>query len=326
MMAINDYGKYTLKSFELDYGKVLNNIEVEYKTSGIPKSDENGYITNAIIFCPTHKGDFSVLKNAHSYLKKNSGFNKDEFFFIIITSFGTPDSYSPSTTKLDSEFPEYSIKDIVNFKRQFLKEFYKINKIMGILGEEIGGYEVFTWACEYPDDMNFILILNSDYEITGYKYLLSKGFEAIVDANDDYSLNQYSSSLSRSMIAINSFLFSQSFSEKIFSNLTKTEIDALLQDFVDEGLFINIYDFNLRNNAVLKFDVKDKLKNIKAQTLVIYSNDNIYFKHSINVNVLKDSVENIKIISYDSKKESYYDDEDYSLIGEEVISFLKENI
>ena len=40
-------------------------------------------------------------------------------------------------------------------------------------------------------------------------------------------------------------------------------------DFVDEGLFVDIYDFKLRNDAVLEYDVEDKLHNIKAKSLIL---------------------------------------------------------
>ena len=50
----------------------------------------------------------------------------------------------PSTTKLKFDFPEYTIKDRVNFKRKFLAEAFNISKVLGILGVGIGGYEAYT--------------------------------------------------------------------------------------------------------------------------------------------------------------------------------------
>ena len=316
---------YVIKSFELEYGKVLENINVEYNISGTPQYNEEGYITNAVIYCPTYRGNISVLKGAHSYLKKEASFDDHEFFFITITSFGSPESYSPSTSKLRYEFPQYSIKDMVNFKRQFLAENFKIKKLRGIVGEEIGGYEIFTWATEYPDEMDFILILNSDFKISGYRLIISKGFEAIVDSIEEYYSPQYSVSLSKAIVAINTFLFAQSSTEKIFSTLSSDEIEVLLDDFIDEGLSIDIYDFNIRNSAILNYNVEDKLSDIKAKTLVIYSNDSVYFDQPLDVDVLKSEIQNLTVLSYESKKESYFDEEDYSLIGKEVIEFLEKS-
>ena len=74
----------------------------------------------------------------------------NEFFIVSITSFGCPESCSPSTTDLKHQFPQYTIKDMVNFKKRFLKEFLSIEKIQGLLGVGLGGYEVLTWAVSYP--------------------------------------------------------------------------------------------------------------------------------------------------------------------------------
>ena len=318
---ISDYGVHTLHSFTLDYGKVVNDIDVEYITSGIPKYDDEGYISNAIVFCPTVKGNRSILKSVYESTKETS-FKKDDFFFIIITPFGTPNSFSPSSSGLNDEFPQYNIKDIVNFKRQFLAEKFKIKKLFAIVGEDMGGYEVFTWGCEYSDDMESLIIVNSDFKVSGYRHIISKGFEAIIESNEDYYSDDYSISLSQTIAAIHTLLFAQSLSEKTFNNLSNDEIDVLMDDFVDESLMIDIYDFYMKNSSIRGYDVEDKLEDIRARTLIIYSDVSIYFKQRANVDFLKSSIENSEFILYESERETIYDDEDYSVLAEGIISFL----
>ena len=324
--TFRNHGIYVLESFELEYGKVLEDIDVEYFTSGIPHYDDEGYITNAVVFCPGYAGKTSVLEQAHEYLKGAGEFDKNEFFFIMVTSLGVPNSYSPSSSGLNHEFPEYSIKDIVNFKKQYISENYRIRKLLGILGEENGGYEVFTWACEYPDDMEFILVLNSDFKISGYRFIISKGFEKIIESNNDYYTDNYASSLSNSMMAIYTILFAQSMSEKVFSRLTTDEIEIYMEDFLDDALTRNIYDFNLKNNAVLNFNVEDMLTDIKAKTLIIYSDDSVLFSHPLNLEIVENSIEKVNVLSYSTKKENYYDEEDFSDIGMKAVSYFRDVI
>ena len=321
-----DHGIHVMESFELDYGKVLENIDVEYMTFGIPKYDDEGYITNAIVFCSNYLGKQSILAQAHNLLKEKAEFNSNDFFFITVKSLGAPNSYSPSTSKLNQDFPEYSFKDIVNFKKQFLSEKFKIKKLLGIIGEENGGYEVFTWACEYPDDMRFILVLNSDYKISGYRYVIAKGFEKIIESNTEYYTDNYAASLSNSMLAIYTILFAQSMSEKVFSNLSTDEIEIYLEDFIEEGLGRNLYDFNFKNIAVLNYNLEDKLQNIKAKTMIIYSDESVLFYQPLNIEKVKECIDDVTILSYSSKKENYYDEEDFSEIGMAAVDFLKEVI
>ena len=114
-----------MDSFEFEYGRTLENVEVQYITYGVPKYDDKGIITNAIVFFPTYNATYSYLGEAHNYILENSNFS-DEFFFIDIRALGTPDSCSPSNTGLNYDFPSYSIKDLVNFKRQFLVEKFNL--------------------------------------------------------------------------------------------------------------------------------------------------------------------------------------------------------
>lgn len=315
---------HIMDSFEFEYGKVLENVNVEYVASGMPKYDDEGYITNALIFCSETLRENSVLKNAQSYIVNQSSFKEDDFFCIDISSLGTPDSCSPSSTGLKHKFPMYNMNDMIEFKRQFLAEKFKIKKILGLLGEGMGGYEVFSWACKYPEEMEFMLVLNSTYKTSGYRYVISKGFEAIIDSTDEFYSDVYDDSLSRIIVAINRFLFAQSLSEKMFSGLSNPELDSLMDDFVDEGLFMDIYDFKFRNDCIIDYDVEDELSNIKAKSLIIYSNESIFSERSNNIKSLNENLENVKILSFESQKEKYYDEEDYSIVGDEVISFLED--
>ena len=43
-----------------------------------------------------------------------------------------------------------------------------------------GGYEAYTWACEYPDEMEFLIIGYSSFKTNGYCYIISKIIDAII--------------------------------------------------------------------------------------------------------------------------------------------------
>ena len=315
-----DYGNYIMDSFEFESGRVLENVNVEYETRGAPEYDENGNITNAILYCPTLKGGHSILAQYHDIIYN---LDKDAYFFIKITSLGAPDSCSPSSTGMKYDFPEYTFKDRVNFKRQFLAEKFNINEILGLIGEGTGGFEVYTWACEYPDDMECIIILNSTYKTYGTRYIQVKVAEAIIDSCDDFYDSEYSVSLSKLIVAITRLMFMNYFSEKTFENLSNDEIDVLMDDYVDEGLFMDIYDFKSRNDCLLGYDVEDKLHNIKARALILGIDDCLSFNTRKDILPLNDMIKDSKIVTIQDK-ENIYDEVDYSDLGFEIVSFLKQ--
>ncbi len=315
-----EYGNYVMDSFEFESGRVLENVNVEYGVTGIPKYDDEGNITNAVLYCPALKGGHSILARYHDLIY---AFNKDEYYFIKVTFLGAPESCSPSTTGLKSDFPYYSIKDRVNFKKQFLAEKLNIHNLLGIVGEGSGGFEVYTWAAEYPDDMEFIISLNSTFKTYGYRYVMVSAVESIIDSCEDFYSEGYSTSLTKIIVAIAKVMFLGRFSKSIFEELSNDELDVLMEDFIDEGLFMDVHDFKSRNDCFLNYDVSDKLPDIKAKSLIIGLDDHLYFNSDMDILPLKDNIENSKVVAF-KDKESYYDEDDFSDIGHEINSFLEQ--
>lgn len=314
---------HVMDSFEFEYGRVLENVEVEYKTFGTPKYDEEGFISNAVLFFSTFNGIYSFLRESHQYIMDNGNFT-DEFYFIVISPLGTPGSCSPSSTGLNYEFPRYTLRDVVNFKKQFLADKFNIRKVLGLVGEGIGGYIVLTWACEFPDDMEFIFLANSAAKVSGYRFIISKTLELIIDSIEDYYTDGYSVSKTKNMMAVNALLFAHSSSKKIFNNLDNEEISAIFEDFNDECFLSDVYDFKFRNDCFLEFDVVDKLDNIKAKSLFVSTNDN-YFNYELDILPFKEQVSNSIVLKQEDVKEEYYfEEKDYAPIGEDVIAFFRQ--
>lgn len=316
------YNIYKLDEFEFDYGRVLRDVDVEYTTSGTPVYDDKGNIVNAVIFCHKYDGNYSSITDLNQLIGPDSKLADFNFFYISISSLGHPNSCSPSTTNLKYDFPGYSFKNVVDFKRKFLAEKFNIKKVLGVMGIDTGGYEVYTWACEYPDEMEFIIIGNSTFKTHGYLYIASKVIDSMIESSDAYYDDVYSDSLSKIMVSINRLIYSKYFSKKLFKNLSNFEIDTLMDDFVDDGLFADIYDLKYRNDAILNYDVEDKLSDIKAKTLIIAPSDDIYFIPEFDLDPLKDKIENLEIFIFNIQ--DFDIDKDYPLFYDVAEKFLNE--
>ncbi|WP_405265438.1 homoserine acetyltransferase [Methanobrevibacter sp.] len=316
------YRKHVLDEFAFENGQVLLDVEVEYTTRGTPTYDENGNINNAIIYCHRFNGNCLSIGDLSQLIGPESELSDFNFFHISITSLGYPESCSPSTTKLKFDFPKYTIKDRVNFKRKFLADVFNIEKVLGILGVGVGGYEAYTWGCEYPDEMEFLMIGSSSYKTNNYRYILSKGIESIILSSDAYMEGKYTENISKIMSSINLLIYSQYFSKKAFQNFSQDEIDILMDTFIDEGMSIDIYDLKYRNDAVLSYDVEDKLSNIRAKTWITTTTDDIYYSPEFDAYPLKDKIENLKITSFDAEDFTYNDD--YSIFVDQFKEFLEE--
>lgn len=267
-------------------------------------------------------GNYSSLDEIYDLTSSGAPLSKENYCFITITSLGFPESCSPSTTGLKRNFPKYTIKDRVNFKRQFLKEKFGFERVHGIIGAGVGGYECYTWACEYPDEMDFLIIGQSSYKTNGYRYVVSKGFDSIIKSSGDYYEDTYNVSLSRIMVSINKMLYSNHFSKKIFQKMSRDEIDVLMDDFVDDGLFVDIYDFKYRNDCIIEYNMEDKLENIKAPVLIFSPTDDIYFSPEFDTIPLEKLIKNATIVLFETD-DDYAEYVDHAPLIEEVQKFLE---
>jgi homoserine O-acetyltransferase len=310
-----------MDSFEFESGAVLEDVAVEYVTRGVPKYDDEGNITNAIVYCPTLKGGYSIF-DQHKVSSEDYEIIND-YFFIKIMSLGAPDSCSPSSTGLRYDFPSYTFKDRVNFKKQFLKEKFQIDTVFGIIGEGLGGFEVYTWACEYPDDMEFFMVINSSFKTYGYRHVFLRCIESILETSDDIYSEVYSPSFSKMSVAIFKLMFAGYFPKMVLENLSADEIDALMDDYVDEALFMDIHDFHARTNCILNYNLEDKLSNIKAKALIFGIRGFLLFNPESDAVPLADVIKDSTVKVFDSKRNDYYDEDDYSELLNELVSFLK---
>ena len=316
------YRKHVLDEFEFSNGQILRDVEVEYTTRGTPKYDENGNVTNAVIYCHRFNGNCLSIGDLSQLVGPKSELADFNFFYISITSLGYPESCSPSTTGLKSDFPKYTVKDCVDFKRKFLKDAFNITKVLGIFGVGNGGYEAYTWGCEYPDEMEFIMIGNSSYKTNNYRYILSKALDSIIFSSDNYMNCTYDENISKIMSAINLIIYSQYFSKKALQNFSREEIDILMDTFIDDGMSRDIYDLKYRNDAVLNYDVEDKLSNIRAKTWVTTTKDDVYYSPEFDAYPLKDKIENLIITSFNAEEFTYK--YDYSMFVDQFREFLEE--
>lgn len=133
---------------------------------------------------------------------------------------------------------------------------------------------------------------------------------------------KYTENISKILSSINLLIYSQYFSKKAFQNFSREEIDILMDTFIDEGMAIDIYDLKYRNDAVLSYNVEDKLSKIRAKTWVTTTKDDIYYSPEFDAYPLKDKIENLIITSFDAEDFAYKDD--YSIFVDQFREFLEE--
>ena len=141
---------------------------------------------------------------------------------------------TPSNTGLNYDFPSYSVKDLVNFKRQFLAEKFNIDHVLGMIGVSMGGFVCLTSAIEYPDFADFIICGVSSYKVAGHDFILSRFVNEIIESDPDYNKGELTYSLLRTLRIASLAEFNFGLSKKELRDMSNVELTAEFENFGNE--------------------------------------------------------------------------------------------
>lgn len=319
---------FTLKEFKFKNGEILKDAKVEYISFGTPLYDDNGIIKNALVYFHGSSGSCYSIRRISESIGSGDIFDTDKFFFISLSALGCPNSSSPSTTGLKNKFPKYDVDDMVNFQKQFLEERFGIKHVKGLIGNSMGGFEVLTGGCLYPDSVDFIISLVSSFKVGGHNYALSKIMNNILESDPDYNGGDYelpiSDSLKRSLKLSSDAMYCYGLSrEEYRNNMTNQEIEDAMAEFAEESLEEDVNDLIYMNSSSLDYDLTDKLKDITAKVLIIAINQDQYFPPNLDAIPMSKMIKNSKLVIFDSCMGHIGSSELYK-IEEDLEEFLSE--
>ena len=296
---------FTLNEFKFKNGEILRDAKVEYITFGTPNYDDNGIISNAVIYFHGSSGSCYSVKRICEDIGVGELFDTDRWFFISVSALGCPNSASPSVSGLMNKFPEYDVEDMVNFQKQFIEERFGITHVKGLIGNSMGGFEVLTWGCVYPDSVDFIISLVSSFKVGGHNYALSRIMNTILETDTDYNGGAYdlplSESLKRSLKLSSDAMYCYGLSrEEYRNNMTNEEIMDAMAEFAEESLEEDPNDIIYMNRSSLEYDLTDQLSDITAKVLIIAINQDQYFPPNLDAIPMSKMIKDSKLIIYDS--------------------------
>ena len=280
---------------------MLDDVKVEYMTFGTPIFDENGVIINAIVHCHGSLGKYSSMKKIAPLVGNGDVFDENKYFFISITALGSPSSCSPSTTGLNNKFPRYTILDVVNFQKQFLKEKFNIEHVLGIIGNSMGGFVGLTSAIKYPDFADFLITGVSSYKVAGHDFILSKFVDEIITSDPDYAKGELTYSLIRTLRLANLAEFNFGLSKESLRAMSNVELAAEFENFGNEMLETDIYDLKYCNESCMNFNVENDLDKVKSKVLIISCKQDPHFPPELDGIPMSEMIDDSQLIVMDSK-------------------------
>lgn len=156
-----------LGDFHLQNGSVIQDFRLGYRTLGKLNAEKS----NAVLW-PTWLGGKS--ENLLQFVGPGNVVDSSKYFVILVDAIGDGVSSSPSNSKTQPrlQFPEFSIRDMVESEHRLLTDVLHISHLRAVVGLSMGGMQAFEWAVAYPDFMDLVVPMAGSPQSTSFDKLL----------------------------------------------------------------------------------------------------------------------------------------------------------
>jgi homoserine O-acetyltransferase len=293
---------HTIKEFEFQSGKLLPEITLEYATQGVKETDEAGKITNAILYLHGWTGSYASVENLADVIGPGKTIDTNRFYVISPTALGSPGSVSPSTSGKGPEFPDYTIKDMVEAHYQLINQKLGIEHLKGIMGTSMGGFQALTWALEHPGFTDFLILNGTTHRISNQMYGVYHLLIRIIEDDPGYNGGKYSKNPVEAMAKASNLTFLWTVSPDYFDEFFSSRKEFL--EFLDEmGAESSGWDANdvvWRSQALLNYDLEGRISQIKTPALILGIHQDQLVNPDTGAIPLHEEISGSELFLYDS--------------------------
>ena len=163
-------GSWVVRDFRFHTGEMLPELRLSYTTVGAPTGEP------VLILHGTTQSGTAMLAPAFGGELFGPGqpLDASRYFIILPDAIGTGKSSKPSDG-LRTKFPKYNYDDMVQAQYRLVTEHLGIKHLRLVLGNSMGGMQVWLWAAKYPGFMDVAVPMASmPIEMSGRNWMLRR--------------------------------------------------------------------------------------------------------------------------------------------------------
>ncbi len=298
-----DYKTFDLGDFVLQSGTALSNAKIAYKTYGELNAKKNNVVVLPTFYTGSH------MRN-EGFFGDGRAIDPARHFIVSVNMFGNGISSSPSNTpapQSGAAFPSVTLFDNIKAQHQLLTTELGVSQIALVTGWSMAGCQSFQWAAQYPDMVDAILPFCASAKTAEHNWVFLEGVKAALQADVTYDNGNYQNPPVKGLKAFGriyaGWAFSQTFyREKMYQLKGFDTAEALLQDWENDHLDWDANDLLCKLSTWQRGDISQQppyngdfskaLAGIKARTIVIVCDNDLYFRpedNAIEVEHIKNS-------------------------------------
>ena len=259
-----------LGDLKLENGSVIHDCNLGYRTLGTL----NAAKSNAVLY-PSwftgKSGDIAAELGPGKYV------DTSKYFVIVVDSLGNGVSCSPSnsTTQHGTDFPQFSIRDMVFSEYRLVTETLHLQHLHAVMGVSMGGIQTFQWIVSYPDFMDLAIPIVGTPQMSSYDLLLWNTELKALLSDPAYSNGKYTQTPPLSLVAL---IHNMNLSTPDFraNHTTREGFQQYFDQIVANGdRFMDANDYLRQLQALIGHDIAhggslyDAASKVRAKVLIV---------------------------------------------------------
>ena len=284
---------FSLGDIQLQCGLTLPDAKLAYKTYGTLNAKRDNVVLLPTFYTGTHERN-------EGFFGPGRAIDPSRHFVVSINMFGNGLSSSPSNAQAPADrgnFPLVTLFDNINCQKILLQELFGIEQILLVTGWSMGGCQAFQWAAQFPDRVINALPFCASARTSRHNWVFLEGVKAALLADAAFKGGFYDNPPEGGLKAFArvyaGWVYSQTwYREEYYKQLGFDSVEELLQDWENDHLNWDANNLlaklatwqsgDISDNELYKGDFKTALANIKASTIIIACNNDLYFQPADN--------------------------------------------
>ncbi|WP_085946775.1 alpha/beta fold hydrolase [Herbaspirillum sp. B65] len=285
-----DFRLFNAGNVVLQSGRTFRNMSIAYKTFGSLNADRS----NVIVY-PT---SFSAQHYDTQFMVREGGALDPEKYFIVIPNlFGNGLSSSPSNAtwpSVDIRYPDVTYFDAVHVQKRMLSELWGIESVKLVYGWSMGAMQAYHWAALFPEVVQSIAVVCGSAKCAPHNRVFLEGVKHALMADPGYRDGAFTAFPVRGFRAMGRVYAGWALSQSVYRDeMWRAHGYASLEDYLvgyweqtfsrrnPADLLAQIWTWqngDISANAVFNGDLPSALRSIRAKTLLMPGEQDLYFQ------------------------------------------------